>query len=78
MNFLSDQLTTRFDPKTRSVVIEHPDKVAFPAPLVQIREETYGAMSFDECAKFLGARVVLLMPALREHFKAEIERMKNS
>lgn len=77
MNFLTDALVTRYDHDLKSVVIEHPDKGAFTSPLVQIRQETYSAMSFDDCAKFLGARLLLLMPTMREHFKDEIERMKS-
>lgn len=78
MNFLSDVLTARYDQELRSLVIEHPDKREFSAPLVQMREETYSAMSFDDFAKFLGSRLLLLMPTMREHFKDEIERMKSS
>ena len=77
MNFLSDLLNVRYDDKLKSVVIEHPDKGEFPTPLVQVREETYAGMTFEKLAEFLGARLLLLMPAMRDHFKQDIERMKN-
>ena len=75
MNFLSDHLIVRFDNTTCSVVIEHPNKTEYLAPLVQIRKDTYSDMSFDELSAFLGSRLLLLMPAMRAHFDTEIQKM---
>jgi hypothetical protein len=77
MNVLTDSLITRYDERLRSLVIEHPDKREFTTPLVQVREETFAQMNFDECAKFVGARLLLLMPSMREHFKEEIGQMQD-
>lgn len=78
MNFFSDTLVVRFDEATRSVLITHPDIESFPHPFVTIREETYSSMTFDEISEFLGARLLLLIPAMREQFKAQIEARANS
>ena len=78
MKFLSNELLARFDEAEKSIFVEHPDRNSFPSPLVNIRYETYSSMNFEELCEFLGSRMVLLMPGLREHFKDEIERMANS
>lgn len=78
MNFFSDKLIVNFDNETKSLLISHPDVQEFPYPLVTLREETYSSMSFDEFAAFLGARLLLLMPAMREQFETQIEKRANS
>ncbi len=75
MNFLSDSLCVRYDAALKSIVVEHPDRAQFPQPLVQIREETYATMNLMELSEFIGLRLLLLMPTMRDHFKEEIERM---
>jgi len=37
----------------------------------------YAAMSLMEISEFIGLRLLLLMPATRDHFKEEIEQMAN-
>ena len=76
MDVLSDSLVVRFNVESRSVVIEHASNGAVPAPLVQIRLETYSAMDFDQMAAFLGSRLLLLMPSMRAVFADDIEKMK--
>lgn len=78
MRFLSDHLIVRMDDQAKGVLIEHPDKSMFPTPLVNIRRETYESMSFQEMCSFLGSRLVLLMPELREHYRDEIDEMSRS
>ncbi len=81
MNILSNLLTVQYDAALKSIVIENPAERAAETgflPLVQIREETFAAMSFDECAEFLGSRLMLLMPAMREFYKEELERRRRS
>ena len=78
MNVLSDALGVSYDQALKSLTISHPDQETFRDPLVRIREETYSKMSFDELAAFLGARVLLLMPAMRSHFAKEIDQMRNA
>lgn len=76
MNVLTDSLVVRYDERLKSLVIEHRDKREFTTPLVQVREETFARMNFEECAQFVGARLLLLMPSMREHFKEEIRQMQ--
>jgi hypothetical protein len=78
MNFLSPILTIRFDATSKSILIYHPDKSQFPDPLVTIREETYSAMTFEEAAEFVGSRILLLIPGMREQFKDELARLASS
>lgn len=77
MSFLSKTLVVRFDDQSKSVLIEHPDRKEFPSPLVQIRYETYSEMSFDEACAFIGSRIVLLIPDLREQYQKDIDRLAN-
>jgi hypothetical protein len=77
MNFLTDSLLVQYDEKLKSILIVHPEKDEFERKLVQIREETYAKMNFQQLAEFLGARLLLLMPTMRAHFEEEIDRMKN-
>lgn len=78
MNFLSGTLIIRFDNETKSILVEHPDRENYPYSLVNIRHETYSAMDFDAACNFIGSRVVLLIPALREQYKEDIERLASS
>lgn len=78
MNFLSNTLIVEFDTPTGNVLVSHPDRSRIPSPLVTIRPETLETMEFDEAAHFLGTRLLLLMPGMREHFRAHIERLAAS
>lgn len=78
MKFLSETFVVRFDESTKSLLILHPDKVEFPDPLVTIRQETYASMEFNEAAEFLGARLLLLIPSMREQFKEHLDRLASS
>lgn len=78
MDFLSETLVVRFDYTSKSLLICHPDKTKFPDPLVTIREATYSEMEFEEACEFIGSRILLLMPGMRDHFKSALDRMANS
>lgn len=75
MEFLSQVFSVRFDPTSRCLLIVHPDKTTFPDPLVTIRHETYSGMSFQEMSAFLGSRLLLLIPEMRDHFKTELDHL---
>ena len=64
---LSRQLIVEWDDGLNSLVIIHPNK-NLPRPLIQIRSETLVEMSFDQASQFIGERLVLLIPALRERY----------
>ena len=76
MDVLSDALVVRFDPDSRSVIIEHAGQSTVATLLVQIRPETYSTMAFEQMAEFLGSRLLLLMPSMRAAFASDILRME--
>lgn len=69
MNVFSDRFEVEFDEAHDAVLIRHPNRQEFPTPLIEIRRDTLAAMSLKESAEFLGERLILLMPSLRELFK---------
>jgi hypothetical protein len=69
MNVFSSRFEVEFDDARGAVLIHHPDRQQFQTPLVEIRRETLEKMSFKEAAEFIGERLILLTPALREMFK---------
>jgi hypothetical protein len=75
MNVFSDSLTTIFEEETKSILISHLQPTEFDGSLVNIRLETYGKMTFDELSAFLGSRLLLLMPSMREFYKVDIDKM---
>ncbi len=78
MKFLSNNLIVQFDQSTGNLLVVHPNREDFPNPLVTIRPETYLAMSFDEAAEFVGSRLLLLIPGMREQYKQHIQRLAAS
>jgi len=75
MNILNDTLIVRYDDSLKSIVIDHPDTAEIPNPLVRIRAETLDKMSVLEASQFLGERLILLIPQLRERYKADLARL---
>ena len=78
MEFLSSSLYVEFDSTSKNLLIYQADRVRFPDPLVTIRESTYSKMNLNEVIEFVGSRIVLLIPQLREQFKEELERLASS
>jgi len=66
-DILSDSFLVAWDESLNSLVILHPDS-AIPRPVVQIRAATLSEMSFAQASSFLGERLILLIPALRERY----------
>ena len=64
----SNEFAVRWDPQLASFLIVHPNTAKFPQPFVQIRSTTLESMSWQEAAQFIGERLILLMPALRERY----------
>ena len=69
MNVLSDQIHIEFDASRQGLAIRHANDSTSASPLIEIRCETLQAMSFDEATRFVGERIFLLMPSMREQFK---------
>lgn len=65
---LSHEFLIRWDEERRCLLVMHPDREKFPEALITIRESTLAEMNFDAAAKFIGSRLALLMPALRERY----------
>jgi len=65
---LSNEFIVRWDEELNSLVLVHPDGERFPQPHVQIRSSTLADMNFEQASKFIGERLVLLIPALRERY----------
>lgn len=63
---LSNEFIVRWDEKLNGLMIAHPDGERFPRPHVQIRSSTLADMSFEQASQFIGERLALLIPALRE------------
>jgi hypothetical protein len=62
----SNQFIVQWNDDMQSLLIIHPDGAKFPHPLVQIRSSTLTEMNCQEASQFIGERLVLLIPALRE------------
>jgi hypothetical protein len=69
MRILSNRLEIEFDEKRDSLLIYHQDRHEFQDPLIEIRSETLNVMTFKEGSAFIGERLILLIPQLREIYK---------
>lgn len=67
-DLLSNEFVVRWDTELASLLIAHPDAAKFPEALVQIRSQTLQGMSWQEASQFIGERLMLLMPELRERY----------
>ena len=76
MNILNDTFIVKYDDTLRSILIIHPNETEIPSPLVQIRDETLANMNFIEASQFLGERLMLLIPQLRERYAADLEKLR--
>ena len=65
---LSSEFIVRWDEGLESLLVVHPDRLRFPQPHVQIRSSTLDPMSCQQASQFIGERLVLLIPALRERY----------
>jgi len=68
MNIFSNRFEVEFDEQRDAFVIRHPDARRFPTPLVEIRGDTLAGMSLQQASQFIGERLILLVPRLRERF----------
>jgi hypothetical protein len=75
MNILNDTFVVKYDEALHSILIIHPDEKKVPGPVVRIREETLEKMSFLEASQFLGERLMLLIPQLRQRYAADLAKL---
>ena len=78
MKFLSSTLIVKFEQSTGNLLIMHPNLEEFPYPFVTIRQQTYSSMSFEEASAFVGSRLLLLIPEMREQYKEYIDSLASS
>lgn len=69
MSRLTNSIQILFDSETRHLQYWHLDREKYPRPLLEISLDTLSDMSFSDAAKFIGERVLLRMPAMRELYK---------
>jgi hypothetical protein len=65
---LSDSLRVRWNKVRASLIIEHADKAEGELPQIEIRSETLDEMTFSQVTAFIGERIALLIPAMRERY----------
>ncbi len=75
MNSLNDTFIVKYDDDLDSILIVHPDETQLPGPVVRIRAETLAKMNFLEASQFVGERLFLLIPQLREQYADDLERL---
>jgi hypothetical protein len=75
MKILNDKFIVKYDEGLQSLLIMHPDEKQVSNPLVTIRTETLSKMSFLEASQFLGERLMLLIPQLRERYKNDLAKL---
>ena len=69
MNIFSNRFEVEFDELRDAYTIRSPDHPESELPIVEIRRETLAKMSLKQAAEFIGERLILLTPAMREQFK---------
>jgi hypothetical protein len=65
---LSNALRVRWDTSLQSLIIEHADKAEGELPQIQIRSDTLDQMNFVKATSFIGERIALLIPSLRDRY----------
>lgn len=68
MNILSSTFTVSWDNERQSLLILHPDRELFDFPLIEISGSTLDEMEWQKASQFIGERLVLLIPELREKY----------
>jgi hypothetical protein len=78
MKILNDTFIVKYDDSLQSILIIHPDETKVPGPIVRIRAETLAQMSFLEASRFLGERLMLLIPQLRERYADDLAKLASA
>lgn len=69
MNVFSQKLRVEYSEERQALLIINPEVEVNSGILVEIRIDTLKSMDFDQAALFLGQRLLLLIPEMRELFK---------
>lgn len=78
MNILNDTFIVKYDDDLESILIIHPDEAVSSTPLVRIRADTLSQLDFLEASQFLGERLMLLIPQLRERYAADLKDLASN
>lgn len=78
MNILNDTFIVKYEETLKSILINHPDSAKVPNPVVHIRAETLDKMDFLQASQFLGERLMLLIPQLRERYKDDLRKLADN
>lgn len=77
INVFNDTFIVKYDDSLQSILIIHPDENVISRPIVQIRAETLEKMNFLEASQFLGERLMILIPQLRDRYSADLAKLAN-
>jgi hypothetical protein len=67
---LSSQLAIEFNEHNHRLSISPINSTRKnPWPMIEISQETLAEMSFSEASQFIGEKILLLIPAMRDQFK---------
>lgn len=75
INIFNDTFIVKYDEGLQSILIIHPDENVISRPIVQIRAETLATMNFLEASQFLGERLMILIPQLRDRYDADLAKL---
>jgi hypothetical protein len=76
MNILNDTFIVRYDETLQSILIVHPDEKVVPGAIVRIHGDTLDKMNFLEASQFLGERLLLLIPQMRERYAEDLAKLR--
>lgn len=69
MNAQPNRYIVEFDGERDAYVVDQPDRDPDLLPMIVIRRETLEPMTLKEASEFIGSRLILLTPELKEMFK---------
>ena len=75
INIFNDTFIVKYDEDLNSLLIIHPDKKIMSRPVVQIRAETLDGMNFLQATQFLGERLMILIPQLRDRYAEDLSKL---
>lgn len=78
IDIFNDTFIVKYDDGMQSILIIHPDENVMSRPIVQIRAETLATMNFLEASQFLGERLMILIPQLRERYSADLAQLSKN
>ncbi len=75
VNIFNDTFIVKYDDSLQSILIIHPNESVASRPIVQIRAETLEKMNFLEASQFLGERLMILIPQLRDRYATDLAKL---